>query len=106
MENQKKRIYNQRISDGENGSFTLLVFTANGGMSIETKEFHRRLSQLLCEKSDVSYSDTSAWVKRQIIFGLLRTSIICKRGSRLKKYNIPTEERMDTDVANCVVDIN
>ena len=31
MENQKKRQYNQRILDGENGSFALLVFTAYGG---------------------------------------------------------------------------
>ena len=37
-----------------------LVFTPNGGMSIETKQFYMRLSQLLCEKLDVSYSNASA----------------------------------------------
>ena len=36
------------------GSFTSLVFTANGGMSTEIKQFYSWLSQLLCEKSDVS----------------------------------------------------
>ena len=46
--------------DGENGSFTPFRFSTNGEMSTETKKFYRRLSQLLCEKSDVSYSDTSA----------------------------------------------
>ena len=106
MENQKKRKYNQRILEGENGSFTPLAFATNGGMSTETKQFYRRLSQLLCEKSDVRYSDTTAWVKRQISFSLLRTSIICIRSSRLKKYNIPTEERMDINVTNRVADIN
>ena len=74
-------------------------------MSSETKQFHRRLSQLLCEESGVSYSDTSAWVKRQISYSLLRTSIICIRGSRSNKYNTPTEERMDTGIGNRVVDI-
>ena len=74
MENQKRK-YDQRILDGENGSFNPLVFTNNGGMSTEIKQFYRRLSQLLCEKSGVSYSDTSAWVKRQISLNLLRTSI-------------------------------
>ena len=78
----------------------------NGGMSTETKQFYRRLSQMLCEKSDISYSENSAWVKQQISFSLLRTSIICVIGSRSKKYNIPTEERIDIDVANRVVDIN
>ena len=74
-------------------------------MSTKTKQFYRRLSQLLCEKSGVSYSHTSAWVKRQIAFSLLRTFIIFVRVSRSKKYIIPTEERMDIDVANTVVDI-
>ena len=106
MENRKKKKYNQCLLDGENCSLTLLVFVTNGGMSTETKQFYRRLNQLLCEKSDVSSSDTSAWVKRQIKFSLLRTSIIFIRGSRLKKYNIPAVERMDIDFANRVVDIN
>ena len=78
----------------------------NGGMSTETKQFYRRLSQMLCEKSDVSYSDNNAWVKQKISFSLLRTSIICIIGSRSKKYSIPTKERIDIDVANRVVDIN
>ena len=88
IENQKKRKYNQRILEGENGSFTLFVFTTSGGMSTETKQFCRRLSHPLCEKSDVNYSDASAWVKRQIGFSLLRTSIICIRASRSKKYPV------------------
>ena len=61
---------------------------------------------MLCEKSDVSYSDNNAWVKQKISFSLLRTSIICIIGSRSKKYSILTEERIDIDVANRVVDIN
>ena len=106
MENQKKKKCNQRILDDKNGSFTPLIFTTNSGMSTETKKFFRRLSQMLCEKLDVSYSDTSAWVKRQISFCLLWTSMVCIWGSWSKKYNIPTEKTRDTDVANRVVDIN
>ena len=64
IENQKKRKYNKGILDGENGSFTTLLFTTNGGMSNKTKKIYKRLIQLLHGKSDVSYSDTSAWVKR------------------------------------------
>ena len=61
-ENQKKK-YNQRILDGEDGFFTLLGFTTNGGISTETEHFYRQPSQLLCERSDISYSDTSQSVK-------------------------------------------
>ena len=46
--------------NGENSSFTPLEFTTNSGIKTKTKQFYRRLSQLLCEKSDVSYSDTNA----------------------------------------------
>ena len=80
--------YNQRILDGENGSFIPLLYITNGGMSTETKQFYRRLSQLSYGKSDVSYSDFSAWVKQQISFSLLRRCIICIRGSRWKKCNL------------------
>ena len=74
------------------------------GMRSETNKSNRQLSQLLCEKSDASYSDTNALVKRQI--SLLWTSIIRIRGSQSKKYKIQAEERMDIDVANHVVDIS
>ena len=57
--NQEKRKHNQRILDGENGSSIPLVFIANGGMSTETKQFYRRLSQLLREKSYVSICEKS-----------------------------------------------
>ena len=39
-------------------------------------------------------------------FSLLRTSIIYIKGSQPKKYNMSTEERMDTDVTDRAVDIN
>ena len=89
IKNQKERKCNQLILDGENSSFTPLEFTTNSGIKTKTKQFYRRLSQLLCEKSDVSYSDTNAQVKQQIRFSLLRTSIFCSRGSQLKKCNMP-----------------
>ena len=105
MKNQKKRKQNQQILYGGNASFTPLVFTTNSGMSKEIKQFHRQLCQLLCEKSGVSYSDTSAWVKQQIIFSLLGTSIICIKCSRSRKYIISTKERMDIHTANHVVGV-
>ena len=46
MENQKETKHNQRIVDVENGFFTPLVVTTNGGMSTETKQLYRRLIQL------------------------------------------------------------
>ena len=39
MEKEKKRKYVSRVLDQENGTFTPLVFSANGGISKETKRF-------------------------------------------------------------------
>ena len=75
-------------------------------MSTETKQFYRQLGHILCERWDVSHSDTSAWVKLQISFSLLQASISCIRGSQSMKYNILTEETMDIDVANRVAGIS
>ena len=34
----------------ENGTFTPLIFSCNGGMSIETRKFFQRVSELIAEK--------------------------------------------------------
>ena len=49
-EKDKKRNYNERILDVDNGSFTPLVFSLNGGMGRECRTFYKRLSVMLAEK--------------------------------------------------------
>ena len=106
MEKSKKRKYNQRVLDGENGTFTPLIFSSNGGMSKETKRFYSRLSELISEKQNVDYSTASSWFKRKLSFSLLRTTVICIRGSRSRKYNVPTADVVgDLEVANEICQI-
>lgn len=105
MEKIKKRKYNQRILDSENGTFTPLIFSSNGGISVETKSFYGRLSHLIADKHNLEYSTTSAWVKRKVAFSLLRTAVICIRGSRSRKYNVPFESVQDLNVSNQLCEI-
>ena len=49
-EKEKKRAYNERILNVEQGSFTPLVFNAMGGMGRECHAFYKRLTELLVEK--------------------------------------------------------
>ena len=42
-ENDKKRLYMQRVMDVEQGTFTPLVFTTTGSMGEECKRYHNRL---------------------------------------------------------------
>ena len=82
MEKEKKRKYVNRILEQENGTFTPLVFSSNGGLSKETKRFYVRLSELLSEKNKCEFSDTYFYVKRKISFSLIRSAVVCLRGSR------------------------
>ena len=49
-EKEKKRTYNQRVLQIEQGTFTPLVFTAMGGCGREAKVFYKRVSELIAEK--------------------------------------------------------
>ena len=49
-ENQKKRVYNQRVIEVEHSSFTPLVFSCFGGYSKECSKFYKRLAELIAEK--------------------------------------------------------
>ena len=53
-EKEKKRQYNERVLQVENGTFTPLVFSTNGAMGRECIKFYQRLSELIAEKRKVN----------------------------------------------------
>ena len=111
MEKEKKKKYNNRVIDQEHGSFTPLIFSSNGGMSKETKRFYGRLSELLAEKNGSDVSETAAYVKRKLAFSLIRSAVICIRGSRsihqTKYKNIENNSSIsDADTINLLSKIS
>ena len=46
-EDEKKRVYANRVLEVEQRTFTPLVFTTTGGMAVECKRFHSRLAELI-----------------------------------------------------------
>ena len=56
IEKEKNRKYNKRIINIEHCTFTLLIFSANDGMSRETQTFYSRLAELLSEKLKIEKS--------------------------------------------------
>ena len=64
-EKEKKRAYNERVQEIEQGTFTPLVFSAMGGMSRECDRFYKRLCELLADKRKVSSQQLSQWVRRK-----------------------------------------
>ena len=58
-EKEKKRHYNERVLQVENGSFTPLVFSVYGGMGRECQHFFRRLCGLIANKRDHRVSEVT-----------------------------------------------
>ena len=97
-ENEKKRLYSRRVLDIEHGTFTPLVFTTTGGMGNECLRYHSRLAELIAIKKGEQYGKTMSWIRSRISFALLRSALVCLRGSR-------TLRRIQRDVKNADIDI-
>ena len=79
---EKKRAYEERVREIEHGSFSPLVFSAAGGMGTIATVVYKRLASLLAEKQGRPYSSTLHWLRCRLNFSLLRSAIMCIRGSR------------------------
>jgi hypothetical protein len=81
-EQTKKRSYNKRIQTVDQGSFTPLVFSCYGGMGRECSMFYKRLAEKISEKQNISFSIAINWIRTRLNFHLLRSCLLCLRGSR------------------------
>ena len=83
-EKEKKRRYDERVREVEQGTFTPLVFTTSGGMAPQATTFYAHLAQQLAEKRSQPKSCVVAWMRCRLSFSLLRSAILCVRGTRSK----------------------
>ena len=79
---EKRRAHEERVREIEHGSFSPLVFSAAGGMGTIATGVYKRLASLLEEKQGRPYSSTLHWLRCRLNFSLLRSAIMCIRGSR------------------------
>ena len=81
-EQEKMRAYAERIQQVDHGSFTPLVFTTSGGMGSEAMCFYSRLADLMAQKKHQPRSHVVAWMRCRLSFSLLKSSLLCLRGTR------------------------
>ena len=81
-EQEKKRAYNSRIIEVEQGTFTPIVLTIKGVMGPEASQFHKTLAQKIAEKTGERYDDVTRLIRVKMSFLVLRASLLCIRGSR------------------------
>ena len=70
---------------------------ATGGMSCECKKFYSRPAEIICKKKKTAYNVTITWIQRKIAFSLIKSTGICKRGSRSVFQNDKLEMSLGGD---------
>jgi hypothetical protein len=86
MEKIKNREYRARINEVEHADFTPLVFTTAGGMAPKSQIVLKKLAGRLAEIKDLPLSVVAGWLRCRFSFALLRSTLVCLRGSRRKKF--------------------
>src|SRR3954453_15634790 len=77
----------------EQGDFTPLIFTTTGGMGPQCEKALKKLTERMAEKRELPSSVVAGWLRCRFSFALLRTSLICLRGTRRRKtVNKPNVE--------------
>ena len=82
---EKKRQYDERVRQIELGSFTPIVLSTYGGMGPEASTFFRRLAGLIANKKDQRYSLVITWLRTRLSVLLLRSALMCLRGTRHRR---------------------
>ena len=66
----------------EHGIFTPLVFTVLGGMGQENEKYHKHIADKIATKSEDDYSKVVDYIRCKVAFIVLRSALLCLRGSR------------------------
>ncbi len=81
-EKRKKRENQERLRNVEHADFTPLVIATTGGIGPEGSMMLKRLAQNLAEKREMHISVVAGWLRCRLSFAILRSALICLRGSR------------------------
>ena len=78
----------KKVIEIEQGTFTPLVFTTTGGMADECVKYHSRVEELIANKKGESYSSAISWIRAKVSFAIVRSAILCLRGSRSRRRQL------------------
>ena len=81
-EKEKKTSHNSRIMNVKHETFTPLVFSLTGSEGQEASMFHKHIAQKISAKTEENYDIALSLIKCKLSFLILRSVLICVRGSR------------------------
>ena len=54
----------------------------------ECVKYHSRLAELIANKKRESYSSAISWIRAKVSFAIVRSAILCLRGSRSRRRQL------------------
>uniref|UniRef100_A0A1X7SJN9 Uncharacterized protein n=2 Tax=Amphimedon queenslandica TaxID=400682 RepID=A0A1X7SJN9_AMPQE len=102
-EEDKKRKYDERVREVEHGCFAPLVFSAAGGFAPIAGAFIKRLALLHAERLGKQYNTLLYFLRCEISFSLIKSTIRCLRGSR-SSYSSPPSQPCLEDMSRIISD--
>ena len=88
-EGVKRCAYEHHVHEIEHGSFTPLVFSTSGGMWKAAGVTYKCLAILIAAKREPLYINVMGWLRCHLSFSLLRSTIMCLRGSHSRHGYAP-----------------
>ena len=81
-EQEKKRQYNSRVMEIEQGTFTPIVLTVKGVLAPEASRYHKTLAEKISTKTGERYENVNRLIRVKTSFLVLKAALLCLRGSR------------------------
>ena len=78
----RRREYEERIRQVEDGDFTPMIMSSSGGMGPEMVIALKHLAPFIALKRDEEYSQVMGYLRAMFTFEMTRMALICLRGSR------------------------
>ena len=73
------------MNDVDGGSFTPVVLSSTGGMGPRMKAALKNLATRLSDKSGENYSQVITLLRARFCMSLLRSAVVCLRGTRSRR---------------------
>ena len=61
-------------------------------MSHEGSVFHKHLAEKIANKTGQKYECIMSWIRCKLSFAIMRSALLCQRGSRSVKINVESAE--------------
>ena len=97
-EDEKKRVYNERVLEVEKSTFSPIVCSTTGIFGNEAQKFYRQVAVLLSNRSGQSYPDTIRYIRQRLSFCILKTTVASLRGFKGTKVTRFISDRNDINL--------